>query len=90
MAQLVIVQTNLWIIENLGAQIPLKQLNPNSINITKILTMLMWDEEKKYHHDILWQQVERCFQRRNKLASAIPFSKLEILIRTFQGLKMNS
>jgi hypothetical protein len=41
MAQLVIVQTNLWIIENLGAQMPLKQLNPDSINITKIPTMLM-------------------------------------------------
>jgi hypothetical protein len=35
------VQTNLWIIENLGAQMPLKQLNPNNINITKIPTMPM-------------------------------------------------
>ncbi len=59
MEQLVIVQTNLWIIENLGVQMHLKQLNANSINITKIPTMPMWDEEKKYHYDILWQQVER-------------------------------
>jgi len=41
MEQSVIVQTNLWIIENLGAQMPLKQLNTDSINITKIPTMLM-------------------------------------------------
>jgi hypothetical protein len=32
---------NLWIIENLGAQMHLKQLNPNSIKITKIPTMPM-------------------------------------------------
>jgi hypothetical protein len=41
MEQLVIVQTNLWIIENLGVQMHLKQLNANSINITKIPTMPM-------------------------------------------------
>jgi hypothetical protein len=41
MEQVVIVQTNLWIIQNLGAQMPLKQLNPDNINITKIPTMLM-------------------------------------------------
>jgi len=41
MEQLVIVQTNLWIIENFGAQMPLKQLNPNSINIIEIPTMPM-------------------------------------------------
>jgi hypothetical protein len=53
---------------------PLKQLNLDSIHITKIPTMPMWDEEKKYHYDILWQQVERCFQRKHKIARAIPFS----------------
>jgi len=41
MEQLVIMQANLWIIENLGAQMPLKQLNFDSINITKIPTMPM-------------------------------------------------
>jgi len=41
MEQLVIVQTNLCIIENLGAQMPLKQLNPNNIDITKTSTMPM-------------------------------------------------
>jgi len=89
MEQLVIMQANLWIIENLGAQMPLKQLNFDSINITKIPTMPMWDEEKKYHYDILWQQVERRSQRKHKLASATPFSKLKILIGIFQALKMN-
>jgi len=60
---------NLWIIENLGAQMHLKQLNPDNIKITKIPTMPMCDEEEKYHYDILWQQVER----RHKLANGIPF-----------------
>jgi hypothetical protein len=41
MEQLVIVQTNLWIIENLGVQMHLKELNPDNINITKIPTMPM-------------------------------------------------
>jgi hypothetical protein len=41
MEQLVIVQTNLWIIENLGAQMPLKQVNIDSIHITKIPTTPM-------------------------------------------------
>jgi hypothetical protein len=41
MEQLVIVQIDLWIIENLGVQMPLKQLNLDSIHITKIPTMPM-------------------------------------------------
>ncbi len=89
MEQLVIVQTNLWIIENLGAQMPLKQVNIDSIHITKIPTTPMWDEEKKYHCDNIWQQVERHYQRKHKLAHAIPFSKLEIITRIFQALKMS-
>jgi hypothetical protein len=44
MEQLVIVQTNLCIIENLGDQMPLKQLD--NIDITKFSTMPMWDEGK--------------------------------------------
>jgi hypothetical protein len=84
MEQLVIMRTNLWIIENLGVQIPLKQLNSDNIHITKIPIMPMRDEEKKHHYDILWQQVEKRSQKRHKLDSAIPFSKLKILIGIFK------
>jgi hypothetical protein len=68
---------------------PLKQVNIDSIHITKIPTTPMWDEEKKYHCDNIWQQVERHYQRKHKLAHAIPFSKLEIITRIFQALKMS-
>ncbi len=49
MKLLVFVQTNLWVIENLGIRIHLEQLNHDNIDIIKIPTMPSQAEEAENH-----------------------------------------
>jgi hypothetical protein len=48
---LVFVQTNLWVIENLGVRMHLKQLNHGNIDMIKIPTMPSQAEEEENHYD---------------------------------------
>jgi hypothetical protein len=46
MGRLIFVQTNLQVVENLAIRAPLKQLNPNTIDITKVPSMPLRNEEE--------------------------------------------
>jgi hypothetical protein len=64
MERLVFVQTNLQVVENLATRAPLKQLNPNTIDITKVPSMLSRNEEEDHYAFLQQEANERHLQRR--------------------------
>jgi hypothetical protein len=51
MELLLFVQTNLWVIENLGIRMHLEELNHDNIDIIKIPTIPLQAEEEENHYD---------------------------------------
>jgi len=49
MERLVFVQTNLRVLENLAIRTPLKQFNLDTIDITKVPSMLLRNEEENHY-----------------------------------------
>jgi hypothetical protein len=62
---IVFVQRNLWVVKNLATRAPLKQFNLDTIDITKVPSMPLRNEEEEDHYAFLQQEaIERQLQRR--------------------------